>query len=405
MSSGRPGSTAREWLWTLAVVALLGAVFALTQPFVTTELSHDGNYYVLMAEQIQQGQPPHTINPFVLRAATPWLAAAVAGATGLSLVNAFFAVNVLAATLAAVLFAFWLRPHVPDLATRLVLLVFFLVAPHSPFRFTFYYPTLTDSGASLFLTLGLIVLDRLAARVTIGWVLALTTIVAVGCAFRELVLVLAVAALFVPPWRNGPSQWALRLIPFAGIASIAAIRSWVVVTPSQYSMAEAVQRWLEWKTLPMLAVGVLFVFGPLLALVLYRWRATLRDAIDRPDLVVFTGAFAAASWLGASDTERILVFAAPVLLMLIGKTLAGVRLARAHQAFAILVVIQLLGYRVWLPIGDLRSPFFFEHFSFFSVWLDQLTLLMFLAAYGIAALLAIAITRSIPLRAQAEPLR
>lgn len=394
MTVSRSGLVAREWLWTLAAIGLLGAAFAATQPMMPGGAGHDGTFYLRMAGQIQQGLPPESINPFVLRIGAPWLAATVAGIAGLSLPGAFLLINLLASALTAVLFAVWLRPHVPDAVTRVTLVVFFLVSPYSPFRFTFYYPVLTDAVAMLFLMMGLLVLDRLARRIDAAGAIALLVVVAVGCTFRELVLVCAIAALFVRPWRLTPVALVWRALPLAGVLTIAAIQSWVIATPSNYSMADAVRRWLEWKTPPMMMLACLFVFGPLLVLLAQRWRTTWRDTVARPDLVVFVGIFVAAAWLGASDTERILVFASPVVLMQVGKSLAGIRRAGANAAFAEVVLFQLLAYRVFVSIASPMLGFFSDYYSLFTVWLDPLGRYMYLGAYAVLIALTVVIVRS-----------
>jgi len=396
MTRARPHDTAREWLWIPAVILALGAVFALLQPPVKPDLAHDGSYYLLMAEQMQEGRAPETISPFVLRVGTPWLAGVVARAAGASISNGFFAVNVLAGALTAWLFSVWLRPHIPDFITRVTLVVLFVVLPYSPFRFTFYYPTLTDSVAMLFLLMGLILLDRMSARLDAARAILMALIVAVGCVFRELVLAVAIAAVFVRPWPATAAAWLVRAVPLLGITTIAVVRSWVVITPSRYEPAEEVWRWLEWKTLSMMVLAVLFVFGPLIVVLGQRWRSTWTAAIARPDLTVFVAIFAAAGWLGASDTERIFVFATPVVLMQIGKTLADIRVARGYQAFGMLVALQLVACRALWPIGGPLLPLFSEHFSYFSVWLDQWWRMFFLVIYAVAAALIIAIVRSAP---------
>lgn len=395
MTVERSGFMAREWLWTLTAIGVLGAAFAATQPMMPGGAGHDGLFYLRMAGQIQQGLPPEAINPFVLRVGAPWAAATVAGAAGISLTDAFFFINLLASAITAVLFAAWLRGHVADAVTRLTLVVFFLVSPYSSFRFTFHYPALTDPIAMLFLMLGLVVLDRASRRIDAASAIAMLITVAIGCAFRELVLVSAIAAIFVRPWQLTPSAFLWRTVPLAGVVTIGAIRSWVIATPSNYSLIGAVWQWLGWKTLSMMALAFLFVFGPLLILPVQWWRTTLRVAIARPDLVVFTGIFVAAGWLGASDTERILVYASPVVLMLIGKNLADIRLSGGSVAFAQLVVFQLLAYRVFVPIGGPGLSFFSDYYSFFTVWLDQIGRFMYLGGYAAMVALVVVIARSV----------
>jgi hypothetical protein len=403
MTGTRAASPAWEWPCVAIVTALLAVVFALTQPLVEPLKAHDGTYYLLIAQQLQAGLRPDTIAPFVMRVGTSWLAVWLVTLTGLPLVRAFFAINIAASVITVVLFALWLRDHVFDAVTRVTLVVFFLVAPYSPFRFTFYYPQLTDPFAMLFLMIGLLVLDRLSRHLDALGAITLALIVAIGCVFRELVAVLAAAALFVRPWtrRLPASLW--RVVPLAGVLTLVALASWVVVRPSPYSIASTVQRWLVSKSPAMMIVAFMFVFGPLSVLMVQHWRATWRMAIARPDLVVFTGAFIAAGWLGASDTERIFQFAVPVVLMLIGTSLAGTRRGGARDVFAAIVAMQLLGYRIFVPIDGRRLPFFSEHYSFYTTWVDVVPLYSFLVLYIAAMVLIVLITRSAPFAQQPEP--
>jgi hypothetical protein len=403
MTAGRPASAAWEWPCIAIVVALLGAVFALTQPLVLPPKAHDGTYYLLIAQQLQAGLRPETIAPFVLRVGTSWLAASLVNLTGVTVMHAFFTINIAASVVTVLLFALWLRDHVFDAVTRVTLVAFFLVAPYSPFRFTFYYPQLTDPFAMLFLMIGLLVLDRLSRHVDAVGAVALTLIVAIGCVFRELVAVLAVAAFFVRPWTRRLPQSLWRVVPLAGVLPLFAIQSWVIVRPSPYSIASTVERWLAGKGAAMMVVAFLFVFGPLSILLLQHWRTTWRAAIARPDLVVFAVAFIAAGWLGASDTERIFQFAVPVVLMLIGTSLAGTRRGGARDVFAVIVAMQLLGYRVFVPIDGRRLPFFSEHYSFYTTWVDVVPLYSFLVFYLIAMVLIVLITRSAPFAQQPAP--
>lgn len=396
MTQSRSRVPAWEWPCLLAVMAVLGVAFAATQQRVIPERAHDGNYYLLIADQIQRGQHPETIEPFVTRVGTPWLAAAVAGATGLSIPSAFFVINIVGGALGAMLFAVWLRAHVADAVTRVTLVVFYLISPYSPFRWTFYYPTLTDPPAMVFVILGLIALDRMARKLDAPGAIALTVIVAVGCAFRELVVALAIAALLLRPWMARPSQWIWRVAPLIGGSTLIVLRSWIAAAPSSYSMASAVTQWLVWKSALMVVVAACFAFGPLRVLLLQYWRVTWRFAVERPDVIALAGIFFAGGWLSASDTERIFEFAVPVVLMLIGRTLAGFRLAGVRQAFVVIVVLQLLCYRAMLPIAGRFLVFFSEHFSFYTTWLDPITLQMFLVCYLVAMGLVMAMTWSAP---------
>jgi hypothetical protein len=370
-----PMSRAIEWAWLLGTTALLWAAFAVTQPLNTINrgLGYDGQQYHAMAARVLEGGRPQAPAPYVDRVGTPALAAAISIATGWSLLDSFRRINLLASAATVILLAMWLRRHVPDAVARIGVLVFFMVEPHSPLRFTFFYPVNVDPAATTWLVAGLLGVDWFLARPGLARAGAVGVLVAVGVAFREIVLVVAMAMTCTPAQVPSPSEGErvrvrgrglfARLgtgawLPLVtGALAFAAVRAWSAETPSDYSLWGAVTYWLQWKTPAQMALAPLLVFGPALALPLYFARASLRTLVERPDWMAYSLIFAVGAWLGASDTERVLVFAGPVVYVLIARALALSReRGSATQFLTVLAVIQLVTSRAFLPIGAESPP-------------------------------------------------
>ncbi len=399
MTITRRGEILGEWLWVVAAIVVALAWLARTQPLISGGTGNDGGSYLEVASQLQRGLVPVAARPFVNRIGTPWLAAGVAGATGLPLARAFFLINLSAGVGASLLLAVWLRGWIADAGIRIIVLIFALVMPYSPTRFTFYYPILTDPVACMFLIAGLIVLDGMRRHDDAARRILLTLLVALGCAVREVVLVVALSALCVRPVPTRAAGWAGRSLPtLAGLLVIALVGRWVVVAPSSYSVVTTVMYFIKWKTVAMIALSGLFVFGPAVALLADDWRTRARRVIEYPHLFTYVAIFLLFGWLGGSDTERIFAFAAPVVLMWEGVVLARVREASVIRA-AVIVIAQVLAYRILVPLGGATELSRYE--NFFAFLMSRDSIVAFLATYMLAMFVVFAATR--PRLARAEP--
>ena len=398
-------SPVADLLIPAAIVTALLLAFGITQPPMDGGVGNDGAHYLTMADQIRVAARPSAPEPFVYRVGTPLVAAAVHLVFGGSLPAAFLFINVAAAFAGAMLFALWLRRHVSDAVTRHVALAWYVVSPYAATRFTFYYPVLADPLAMCFVIAGLMSLDRLRAEPTVRHAALIATLTFAGCLVRELVVVIAVATQFAMPWRDLRRQVAARVLPVAAaVAALVIVRLVALPEASDYSASATVSYWLHWKTVPQMVLGVLFVFGPAAVLVVLGWR----DLARRPEWVVAVAAVGALSWVGGSDTERILQFAAPVVLLLIARRVQRLRLAATAGPFVAVAVLQFLAYRVGLAIGGplVASPrdvisgvrpllsALGAHNSFFSFFVSRAWLIAFLAAHAVsaAAILVVSLT-------------
>lgn len=352
-------SRATEWSWILGAGLLLHLFFASFQPVTVAHggLAYDGQHYYAMAQQTPRQLPPRADAPFVYRIGTPLLSAAVAKSLDWVIAAGFDRVNLAANLLTVILLTVWLQRHVADAAARVLVVVFFMVEPHSPMRFAYYYPVFVDPAAQMFLVAGLIALDWFRERAGFARALGVTALVGAGVVFREVVLVIAVAALFTPRGR-----WAERLragawLPLLGGGLVlAAIHSWVIASHSAYSTTGEVLRWLREKAPWQYIIAWFLVFGPLLVMPMVAAGTSLRRLRERPDWLVYLLAVAVLAWIAGSDTERIVVFASPIVYLLMANGMVAAGLAKRSPLLTACVLAQLISSRIFVPIGGPTAP-------------------------------------------------
>lgn len=351
-----PLSRASEWCWILGAYLMLHLSFAAFQPVNQRNdgLMYDGLYYFEMATQTPRQLPPQAPAPFVYRVGTPLVAASIAKSLDWVIASGFDRVNVMAGAMTVVLLTVWLGRHVTAAWTRVLVIIFFMVEPHSPMRFANYYPINVDPAALMFLVAGLVALDWLGERPSAGRALAVAILVAIGVAFRELVLVVGVMALATS---RRPGAWAYAWWPLAaGTITFLAIRWWVVATPSDYSAFGEIQRWWRHKNAVHYGLAWFLVFGPLLTLVVFQARASARALLARPDWLVGLVLVGLAALFGGSDTERLLVFASPFVYLLMARALARSGIQPTSGVMAVMVLAQLISSRAFMALGGPPPP-------------------------------------------------
>jgi hypothetical protein len=108
------------------------------------------------------------------------------------------------------------------------------------------------------------------------------------------------------------------------------------------------------KPLFTIPLSFFMTFGPVIALVLYDWR-TVRDVVSKHAyLVVFLGGCFLTSYIGGHENERYLLWAAPVMYLLIALALQryGAILMRSAWVFVILAGAQALAEHIFFGIPD-----------------------------------------------------
>lgn len=356
-----------EWAWILLACLLLNLTYTATQPVdhFNSAFGAGGRAYQSMAANALRGQPLQEAAPFVYRAGMPLLATGLAETLDWVIRTGFHRLNLGFNLLSVLFLTLLLRRHVDSAFARLVVIVAFLVEPHSPVRLSYFHPVAVDAPVLAGLLAGLLGIDWFRARPAPWRAAALAVFVGVGVTFHEVLLVIGVCVLFVrlPGTTPGTGltgwheRWAamersgIWLPLVSGVASLTVIHAWVIATPSDYSASAEVVRWLGDKSLLRYGLAWLLVFGPLLAVPIYYWRRSTAFLGEQPEFLAYLSVFVVAAWVGTGDTERMLVFASPVIYVLIGRALTWAAAGPVSVAMLTLLTAQAISSRIFSPIA------------------------------------------------------
>lgn len=385
---------ATDLLIVALAFALVCSAAALTQPM--SKAFADSEVYQFVSEEFFQSHLPinSQVNPAwsgggqalvaANRIATPWLAAQMrlpvkrvfpaldaraVDSVGRDGAASFLVVNLAASAVAALLLLLFLRQFIDSAAIRGLLVVCWMTMWHSPVRWTFFYPMNVDALFMVMLIAGLLVMERLRERRPIVVALALAPIVFAGTLVRESIVLVpasfAAAQMLAFARDRRVERVMASAVPFFALgAAWLLVRTIVTPVPGHAQWAE-VGAILRDKPLWTWVLGWYFTFGAgVVALTVAGHEEARRFLRTRPELVThlvlcgFLGYFAGTG----SDTERLLAWAAPVVLVLAGKVIAARRetLGRARAVLMVLVTAQILSSRILWPIplgSSSETPF------------------------------------------------
>jgi hypothetical protein len=328
--------------------ALAGLVTALSIAFqrpitYNDGLGWDGAQYAQLAAQCGREQL-RAFEPFTYRIGTPCLAALVPAAPRIGL----WAINAVAAILLIFLLDAWLRRHLSP-AVAVVVLVAFAFHWVAPLRQVWWYPTYIDPGALCAMLGALLLAHRFIPFVIICFA---------GAMVRETTIIVPIALMLGA--RVNATAMNFQTATAGLIAGLAGIGlTHLVATPtSDYWIADAAFYWAYAKPLPTYLLAVFITYGPALALLAVGWTAVKAHLLRFPAHATLLVMILVLAWIGGSDTERFLMWGAPVVLVLIGKAAESIDWSRARGPAAILFVTQIVSGR-WLltiPANFVEAP-------------------------------------------------
>ena len=360
-----------------AIAAALFLAISLASAFTqrAERVFGDGEQYHRMSWQFADGVLPLRAEaPFVYRLATPWLAArvdplvsrvvpawiarAVEDSAGLKGVVPFYAVNIAATLGALVLLLAYLRCFVASPALRLLLVALWMAAWHAPARYVYFNPTNVEPLFFVAVLAGLLTIEKTQHLNAWRRALLMAPLVVVATLCREsgvlvsLVFVAGSRPLRLLRERRWVTIGALLLPIAAGVAALAFTRQ-VAVTSNVYQPWAELVAILRGKSIPGWVLAWFFTFGPAAMAVIVAAAHPVRAFLAaRPHLAFYLLLVGVLAFVGGTDTERILGWAAPVVLVLLGVAI-GDRLQvlkRTPALVAVLVVVQLASARVLWPI-------------------------------------------------------
>jgi hypothetical protein len=358
----KPSVSAAE----LAAVLLIGATLSLHGAYFETRIPNndgkgvDGVYYYEMAEQIQAGERIRSRKPFVYRPGAPLLVAMTSPAE--SLLDGFLRVDVVANAITVILLSIWLSLWIESAALRILLSALFQAHWLGPIRFVWYYPALSDPPAIPLLLAFLIVVyawqvdHRLRAAV-------LAIIAGAAVTMRENLLSLPLALPFLgldlhsarDDWKElarqilrGAVRW---LVPIITAVLAVVIVHLLVAARGPGGYGKTVLEWLGKRSPLTWLYSWFIVFGPLFGVLVFDWRASLAFLRREPFLLAYGAATVVLSYVGGSDTERLLIWVAPLVLVMLGRSLERTReLLRRPRILVPLVIGQILSLRLFWTI-------------------------------------------------------
>jgi hypothetical protein len=305
-------------------------------------LGWDGAQYAQLAAQCGR-EPMAALEPFVYRIGAPCLAAVLPVEPR----TALWSLNVAASLLLLVLLDRWLRLHVASWVVPWLVAGFAL---HwlAPLRYVWWYPTYVDALALCAMVAALLLQERrwwfVVACATGTTVRETMLIVPVGLAIGAVVSSAAVA-------RRRPALATFAAGALASVVTMAAVR--LIVTPtSDYWMLDAAYYWAYEKPLPRYLLALFTTFGPALALPLVAWRAVLAWVRQHLGEAAIAAAVLVLAWVGGSETDRFLLWAAPIALVAIGLGAESVHWHRHRTVLVVLLATVAISGRWFIPTPD-----------------------------------------------------
>ena len=361
----RPASSRNtaEGLIVAAAFVVIGAISFAVQPptFMNQGKAWDGVHYYTVADQLDHGARPSTTAPYVYRLGTPYL---VSRLFPDRLLSGFLVVNVFANAVLVGLLVIWLRLYIANWKLRVLLILLYMAPWYLPVRFTFFGPVSVDNWGHVFILAGLIGIEKLRSNPSSGLTLAMALLCFAGVFFRESVLLIPVLLLFA----NNPLAWDKRftvplkvvrrppvrfLVPLlAGVGGVVCTR--LLVTPTgEYSFLGAAVYWLCNKSLPLYVHALFVSFGVIPYVLVFFWREAFAFLRGRQFHAALLGCVAVLAFVGGSDTERILGWGMPVVLVLFGKIVERRRqLLDSPALAACLTLCHAVSQRFFLATPD-----------------------------------------------------
>lgn len=321
---------------------------------------YDGAIYYDVAAQLAKGSQPSGVSRFASRLGTPLLAAIVDAD---DLVNGFQLVNLSAAFASTLLLLAWLRRYLGTPWLRVALVVVYASHWLQLVRFTVFYPVLVDACPQALCFAGLNCIAAYEKKPSRGTLAAIAAISAFGVLFREIVLLVPIAFLFV---RN-TGVTLLPARPYARVDNPPRGRQWIplaLATMAFVVLGQAVEatdagfsasnhlldRALSRNVLSYL-LGWMVAFGPGLFLVLFGWRIAVDFFSRHTWSLVYLAGVAAAGWAASLESERhALNWGAPVAYLLIGLVIERHRHQFTGVLLAVVLVAQALANRLFWTI-------------------------------------------------------
>lgn len=337
----------------IAVTVILSAIFQ-ERLTVAGGFGWDGNEYRIIANQCYEHKTIAAISamaPFCFRVLTPCLVGFIWGGANLT---GFLLLNVTAGIVSAFLFHKFISNFIKKPNIRLITTIAYIVMWTGPIRIPFWAPA--ESVDPLFMVLFLLALNIMLLENYKHKFVLLTGLIYLGVFVRETMLLVPVALLMTAIIEKKYtdimcSSWVL----FVGLAGFIFLR--IIIKPTQsFGFAGTALHFAYHKSILHWLHAMFIVFGPALALIIFKWKDTFAFFNKQKALGILGGFIFILAWIGGTDTERFFIWSSPIVLLAAGLVLENIRPTK-YSVFALSLVA--IGYmvtqRVFLTVPDFNE--------------------------------------------------
>jgi hypothetical protein len=345
------------------VVTLLSAKY---QPMISRQEGRpwEAVHYYKIAEDLSKGRRPEGPGPWISRIGASFLASVLPGK---DLMQNFLRVNIIANALAALLLLLWLRLFISSWKIRLLLMLLFLLPFNSPTRRVFYAPVSIDHWDKVFFLGGMIVIHKLQSSRAVCKILSMTLITGIGVMFRGITILVGLSLLFVhnpigfdrETFTFRIKKWPPKIfyLPLlAGVLGIVFCNEFTISETSTYASMRMMGRVIYQMLLSTYVLGWFVAYGPILALVVYNWRSSLKFLMENQYQFIILLSVIIIAWLGGNSVNRYALWALPIMYVLIGRTIEEhSREMRTPVFICVLAISQVIAQRVFMIWPDFPS--------------------------------------------------
>ncbi len=316
-------------------------------------LGWDGRDYFKIAQDFNSHNLPVARAPFVYRLGTSYL---VSTFFSNNMMDGFKIINILASVL--VIFAIWyfLYTYGTNYLLRLLLVLSYLSYWQSPLRLSYFYPVHSDPIGVLFLFINLIISFKYYNTYKKQYLYWLILTSFIGVFFREITLIPSIALIissikYLSKYKINYDK--LTLIPLAiGLLAIA-ITHIIAQANDSYHFINSAIGWIYRKSTIMYLHSILLSVGPIILICLYYYKESIEILKNDKFLSSFLVLILFVSYAGGSDTERLIMWGAPAIYVIIAKLISNHKeITKNKLLMVVLFISQMLVNRVFMPTPD-----------------------------------------------------
>ncbi len=366
-----------QYLIVLVLFLVFNLFFSFTQRRIILNDGKglDGVEYYKMAEEFSQGQEIKAEAPLVYRLGTPFLASLIYKTAKCDLIQGFFYANLIGNFLAFVLLFLFLKIYIKNFYLIFILLIFYLLHPLCDTRFIYFCPVMTDSWGQVFLLSGLLLIEKYRLRKSVISIIIFSAICFTGILFREYIFILPFALFFAinplgfntlcypaypayPDFKKIFSGAAIILLPLAAsIAGIALTHLSVTNTNTEHSFLKTTFYFLYEKSLFQYVYAWFIAVGPVVAVLIFFRREIYKFLKVNRYLLFLILCSVVLSFIGGTDSRRIILWFAPVILLLLGLVISNhVLLFKKISLIIPLVLFQSISLKIFTQIPEPLRP-------------------------------------------------